>query len=301
MSDTKVDGLYAHVETEFIRGHRFLSLPVGARMLYIGLWCYALSQRHETIERPPNDYLARVTGLQRHPITTYLERLRDSKLLLLDDSTITVIGLRKKHNKITFKDDLKKTPEILRNLENPSSSPILSTPLQNKTPPLPPKGKGEKKIIEPSQFDVFWKAYPRKVNKGGALKKWNATLTTGETDPDQLIAAAKHYADAVKGKEEKYILHAATFLGLDQRWKDHLDVKLPEGAILFNGIVYTKPEGWTDEMFAASMRYGMEDQEGQLVKEMEARELENGNGKRPSGKPEISKVTTPGGTEEGER
>jgi len=116
--NTSLDGLYAHIETEFIRGEKFISLPLGARMLYLSLWCYALTQRREQIPRPSNHYLATVAGLYRHPIPTYLQRLADSQLLIYDDHTITMIGLHKKHNKINFKDCLEDSQDVSGILQN---------------------------------------------------------------------------------------------------------------------------------------------------------------------------------------
>lgn len=83
--------------------------------------------------------------------------------------------------------------------------------------------KKEDKNLLCEKFDCFWKVYPRKVNKAGALKKWNATMTAEVTDPDQLILCAEKYSMMVKGKEDKYIMHPATFLGPDRRWRDFLD------------------------------------------------------------------------------
>ena len=123
----------------------------------------------------------------------------------------------------------------------------------------PSKPKSE--IHEPEKFDTFWKLYPRKVNKAGAVKKWNATLASGETDADQLVAAAEGYSAKTTGKEEKYIMHPATFLGPDQRWKDFLNVEISEID------KYIWPEGWTPEMKEASLAYGREDREGQYERE----------------------------------
>lgn len=137
--DTRLDGLYAHVETEFMRNHEFLSLPVGARFLYLSLWCYALDQRRETISRPTDYYLASMAGLHHHPITSYLDRMHVLGLIILSADRVTIVGLHKKHNRITFKDAPEISQELSRNLENPSflSSPSLSYP----NPP-PPTSQG---------------------------------------------------------------------------------------------------------------------------------------------------------------
>lgn len=63
-----------------------------------------------------------------------------------------------------------------------------------------------------AEFEAFWKAYPRKVDKRAAFKAWATAIR--ETDADTLIQAAAAYsrqcATAVTGA--RYIKHAATWL-----------------------------------------------------------------------------------------
>lgn len=65
-----------------------------------------------------------------------------------------------------------------------------------------------------STFEEFWKAYPRKVDKGQAYKKYQARLKDGFS-PDELLEAAVNYAKqcAKERTEQKFIKHAKTFLG----------------------------------------------------------------------------------------
>lgn len=65
-----------------------------------------------------------------------------------------------------------------------------------------------------STFEEFWKAYPRKVDKGQAYKKYQARLKDGFT-PDELLEAAMNYAKQCTKErtEQKFIKHAKTFLG----------------------------------------------------------------------------------------
>jgi hypothetical protein len=154
---------------------------------------------------------------------------------------IAVVGLRRKHSKIKFKKEFENSGIEFEISQDCSflSYPFLPLPIHS-TPPTPPPGDGgevnpspskppkpKSEILEPEKFDAFWKAYPRHVNKSGAVKKWNFTLGTGETDSDQLIAAAENYAAVVKGKEDRFILHPATFLGPDRRWNDFLQAPEP--------------------------------------------------------------------------
>ena len=71
------------------------------------------------------------------------------------------------------------------------------------------------------EFEAMWKIYPRRVNKGGALKAYNTALKRGAF-PLDILNAVKNYAAERIGAEEKYTLHAQTFFGPNDRWKDYL-------------------------------------------------------------------------------
>jgi hypothetical protein len=97
------DELYARLEVSFMHRLEFLSIPVGARFLYLALWCYALGQRREVIPNPGPGPLACMAGLVGHPIATYLKVLASPPLSLLKldatCQTIELVGIRKKHLK----------------------------------------------------------------------------------------------------------------------------------------------------------------------------------------------------------
>ncbi|MBQ7263443.1 MAG: hypothetical protein IJR14_06950 [Synergistaceae bacterium] len=79
----------------------------------------------------------------------------------------------------------------------------------------------------PPGFRAFWAAYPRKVQKGPALKAWLALSRQGVPFED-IAEAAREYAKAsqAKGTPPDRIQHPATFLHED-RWRDWLP---PDGA-----------------------------------------------------------------------
>ncbi|MCM3128991.1 replication protein [Paenibacillus provencensis] len=64
-----------------------------------------------------------------------------------------------------------------------------------------------------SLFETFWKAYPRKLRKKESLNVWEKLLKNN-VDPKYLIRCAMNYAAHCKanGLEDRYILHATTFL-----------------------------------------------------------------------------------------
>lgn len=72
----------------------------------------------------------------------------------------------------------------------------------------------------PSDYEnQWWKAYPRKHDKKPAMKVLNRIAKAGKNPWDELIAGTRHYAEAVAGKEARYIKHPATFLNAES-WKN---------------------------------------------------------------------------------
>ena len=64
-----------------------------------------------------------------------------------------------------------------------------------------------------NQFEIFWKSYPKKINKGKALKAW-ITITNKKDKPtlDLIQKALVDQIDSDQWQVKKYIPHAATWL-----------------------------------------------------------------------------------------
>jgi hypothetical protein len=62
----------------------------------------------------------------------------------------------------------------------------------------------------PSGFRLAWRAYPKKVGKGAAMKAWHQN--TCEDQAGKIVAAIK---DAKWSEEVQYIPHMSTWLN---RW-----------------------------------------------------------------------------------
>ena len=80
--------------------------------------------------------------------------------------------------------------------------------------------------VYPDRFDSFWNAYPRKTDKGGAYEKWRSLVVNEGADPDDLVAAAEHYAEECERNrtEERYVKLAPTFLAANkERWREYLE------------------------------------------------------------------------------
>ena len=92
--------------------------------------------------------------------------------------------------------------------------------------PIPPPPKIEPKSKYESNFEEFWKEYPRKEGKGEAYKKYKARLKDGFSE-HELLCAAKNYAYICKKNktEQKYIKHGKTFLSDTTPFIDYLPKK----------------------------------------------------------------------------
>lgn len=75
----------------------------------------------------------------------------------------------------------------------------------------------QERASEPDRFAEFWTAYPRKTDKTKSRKAWDKA--TKNTEPAFLIAAAQQYANSKRGTEQRFILHASTWLN-GERWQD---------------------------------------------------------------------------------
>lgn len=66
-------------------------------------------------------------------------------------------------------------------------------------------------------FGAFWAAYPRHTAKLDAQRKF--VLAARRVDPQEIVTGAVKFAKAVKGTEERFIPHPATWLN-QGRWTD---------------------------------------------------------------------------------
>lgn len=130
---------WAKIESEFMVSDRLLSLPLGARWLYIELWAYAHKEQRQTIRRPKNSWLAGHFGLGRHPIADYLQALDDEKLIVLTDTTIELPGLREKHARYKYKDDPAPTRRAYGGEDRPKTPPPKKATSKKKKASAPKK------------------------------------------------------------------------------------------------------------------------------------------------------------------
>lgn len=106
---------------------------------------------------------------------------------------------------------------------SPESLPTTQSAEETDQPPIPQKPAQRPTNEYPTDFEEFWKAYPRRLGKGDAYKCYKARLKDGWS-PDELIQAARNYAADVARKhtEQEYIKHPKTFLSASTPFADYI-------------------------------------------------------------------------------
>lgn len=83
--------------------------------------------------------------------------------------------------------------------------------------PQPEKPKYSK------DFEEFWAAYPRKIGKGEAYKKYKARRNDGFSEAELLVAAQNYALQCRKQRtNQQYIKHAKTFLSENTPFVDYI-------------------------------------------------------------------------------
>lgn len=93
-----------------------------------------------------------------------------------------------------------------RETERIESNPI---PLSN--------GRAQARAVRDSEFAEFWQAYPRRDDRGHAIRAYRSARK--QADQATLVRAASRYAEARNGHDPKFTALAATWLN-GERWLD---------------------------------------------------------------------------------
>jgi biotin operon repressor len=102
--------------------------------------------------------------------------------------------------------------------QDPTAEPMLDNPTQDN--PLHKNNnlkknnlKNNERIYSDSEFDSFWNHYPKKVDKGAALRAFRRAIK--DLDPAVVIAGAKAYAEDPNLPEKQFIKNPATWLNAE--------------------------------------------------------------------------------------
>ncbi len=103
------------------------------------------------------------------------------------------------------------------------NTPIVPTGDEEVIPKIP---KGED-----NHFDEFWKAYPKKVGKGAAIRAWKKIRPGAELRATMIAAVVKQkVSDQWRKERGQYIPHPATWLN-QMRWEDE-----PTSTVMAGGV-----------------------------------------------------------------
>jgi hypothetical protein len=99
-------------------------------------------------------------------------------------------------------------------IEKPlSENSTTVNPTTKNTIPKKNNLKNNERIYSDSQFNSFWNHYPKKVDKGAALRAFRRAIK--DLDPAVVIEGAKRYAEDPNLPEKQYIKNPATWLNAE--------------------------------------------------------------------------------------
>ena len=107
---------------------------------------------------------------------------------------------------------------------------------EEKKTPKPPKGAGNGNGAYPEDFESFWQLYPRRVNKGDALKAWNKIKP--KPSPEELSTSLEWQKRSDQWIKEggQYIPHPASWLNA-RGWENEPTLNL---------VQQPQKSGWND-------------------------------------------------------
>jgi hypothetical protein len=224
------------IKPEFFTSEVITSLPLSARLTFIGLWTYV----DDNGVGPDNErlILAAIYPLEGDPSET-LRRVSD------DLRTLSAAGLVQRYEGDSKRLLYIRSWDEHQRVSHPGK-PRYARPLtcENTDPPaILPKSSGKApETLRPEQgagsreqgtstlppvaasFDEFWAVYPRRIGKEDARKAYAKALKTSA--PDVILAGARRYAREVAETEPKFIKHPGPWLRAG-RWEDEPTPLLP--------------------------------------------------------------------------
>lgn len=182
--------------------------------------------------------LSKETNLTENEIRTALKHLKSTgEITSKSTNKFTVFSIKnydlyqsdnkQNHEQITSKNTNKEQTnnEQLTNKSQTINEQLTNSILkENKNIKNEEELKNEKKKEYSCGFEQVWKIYPRKIDKGGAYRCYQARLNAGFTE-EELAEATKNYADEClsEKREVKYIKHATTFFGSSTPFVDYFN------------------------------------------------------------------------------
>lgn len=211
----------------------------------VTLWCYADTHIRNDNTLPIGiDVLADVIGL---PVE-WLKKFPPEWLVVTPGGVVELPGYCDKNGLISKEKRREQTRERVRryrdknaasgnapgnaNVTHPVTHGNAALPDQdqdhtNKNTPKPPKAKSAAKggsTVMDDQFEIFWKAYPKKTGKGDAIKAWKK-LKPDDIALSMILAALAWQVPSSQWTREagRFIPNPSTYLN-QKRWLDEPQV-----------------------------------------------------------------------------
>jgi len=189
------DDHFTQIPNDWLRDSR---ISLGAK----GLLAQLLS--HAPGWRISQENLAFANGVGRDAIRTLINELLEAGYLMRSED-------RERNEKGYLGGYIYTT-------QDPSGEPTLDKPTQDN--PLHKNNiskknnlKNNERIYSDLEFDSFWESYPKKVDKGAALRAFRRAIKN--LDPAVVIAGAKAYAEDPNLPEKQFIKNPATWLNAE--------------------------------------------------------------------------------------
>lgn len=160
------------------------------------------------------------TGLDnRYSSKTVVRAMKDSGWLDVEDGRISL------HDwgewQAQWYKDVERRGKDAERKRNERARKKVPAPVTPSEPAAP--AKAVPKTSYPVGFEKFWDAYPRKVGKGEAYKKYRARINDGWSEKELLDAAVAYAISVEQNKTDKqFIKHPKTFLSDTTPFTDYL-------------------------------------------------------------------------------
>lgn len=191
------------------------------RAVLLHLQCVAYAAQHFTDGRVPVRLAMRLACAEQCDLDACINA---GLLHRVNDATVDVHDFLEHQRSATeargASDKGKKAADARWN--RPPSNASSIPPSNASSMPNPMPREKERDIKEPAPlvpdgFGTWWAHYPKRVNRGAALKAYKTALRKADTET--LLAAVQAYAVTAKLADPKFIPHASTWLN-GERWLD---------------------------------------------------------------------------------
>ncbi len=218
------------LKPDFFKDEDLATLPFEARLLFEGLWC--LSDREGRLEDRPKYIKAEIFPYDDVPVDKLLELLSNPKIKdRPDKSFIRRYSVNNKKYIEIFEFLKHQSPH---NTEKESDLPAfngvitVTSPLKNNDKPDDsesyPKpvnlNLNNKSLLKEDQFEIFWKLYPKRKNKGQAEKAFKK-VAPDEQLMERILTSIEQAKKSEQWLKEngQFIPYPATWLSA-KGWED---------------------------------------------------------------------------------